>query len=175
MGKRRRSVTQVDPAVLRQLAQRSAVGEPEYAVERQARRWTVRVIALLLVLQAAALVFISGVYLVRVNWNLELGDVMLSVPALESVLLAGFLTPIGLFEVTTAVGVWLIRPAAWLHAMIVQGILLIFCLSSYVTGRGESFIFLLMLICIVLVLYLNANDVRLSFSSSRTKIRTTRA
>ena len=126
-----------------------------------------RLIALLLVVQALTLVAISGVYLVRVDWNLELGDVMLSVGAQEAVLLALLLTPIGLFELATALGVWLRRPAAWLHAMMVQGILLIFCLVSYVTGRGESFIYLLMLICIVLVLYLNANDVRLSFSSRR--------
>lgn len=156
------------------MAERHSADGPEDAVERQARRWTVRVIALLLVLQAGALVTISGIYLMRVNWDLELGDVMLSVRALEAVLLAAFLTPVGLFELTTAVGVWFGRRGAWLHAMIVQGILLIFCLSSYVTGRGESFIFLLMLICIVLVLYLNANDVRLSFSSSRTKTRTPR-
>lgn len=175
MRRRRRPTPQVDPAVLAQLAEWPAAQAPEFAVDREARRWTVRLIALLLVLQALTLVTISGIYLMRVDWDLELGDVMLSVPALEAVLLALLLTPIGLFELATALGVWMRRPDAWLHAMIVQGILLIFCLVSYVTNRGESFIYLLMLICIVLVLYLNANDVRLSFSSRRTSVRAHRS
>lgn len=164
-----------DNEVLRRMTSRSDAGRAEGGVERQARRWTVRVIALLLVLQAFSLVGISVIYLARVNWDLELGDVMLSVMALEALLLAAFLTPIGLFELITAWGVWFGRPPSWLNAMIAQGVLLIFCLSSYVTGRGESFIYLLMLMCIVLVLYLNANDVRLSFRGNSNKTRTPRA
>jgi hypothetical protein len=88
---------------------------------------------------------------------------------LDTVLLGGLLLPMALFDLFTAMGLWLGQRSAWLRAMISQGILLIFCLSSYVADRGERFIYLLMLTCIVLVLYLNTYDVRLSFNSRELK------
>jgi hypothetical protein len=138
-------------------------------VEVQARRWTMRVIALLLAGQAAILVTIIWITVATFNWELKFRAVMLSMTVLDTVLLGGLLVPMAIFDLLTAMGLWLGQRGAWLRAMMAQGILLIFCLSSYVANRGERFIFLLMLTCIVLVLYLNTYDVRLTFNSREPK------
>lgn len=138
----------------------------ETPVDVKARRWTLRVIALLLVVQATLLIGISAVVISRIHWGQEFEDVILSLGALDTILLVALLGPLALFELVTALSMWLGRGGTWLRAMIVQGILLIFCLSSYVAQRRDSFIFLLMLSCIIIVLYLNTNDVRLTYQSS---------
>ena len=158
----------------RALERRSVEGEDSLPlnsmrVERQARRWTMRVIALLMAGQAATLVAISWVMISSLNWELEFRLVIISMRVLDAVLLGGLLLPMAIFDLITAFSLWFGRRGAWLRAMMAQGILLIFCLSSYVANRGERFIFLLMLTCIVLVLYLNTYDVRLSFTSRESK------
>lgn len=138
-------------------------------VEVRARRWTMRVIALLLAGQAAILLTIIWVTVATFNWDLKFRAVMLSMTVMDTVLLGGLLLPMAVFDLFTAMGLWIGQRSAWLRAMIAQGILLIFCLSSYVANRGERYIYLLMLTCIVLVLYLNTYDVRLSFNSRESK------
>jgi hypothetical protein len=138
-------------------------------VEVNARRWTMRVIALLLAGQAATLLAIIWFMLSSLNWELEFRYVIVSLRVLDAVLLGGLLLPMAIFDLFTAFALWLGRRSAWLRAMMAQGILLIFCLSSYVANRGERFIYLLMLTCILLVLYLNTYDVRLSFNTREPK------
>ncbi len=138
-------------------------------VEVQARRWTMRVIALLLAGQAAILIMIIWMTLASFDWEREFRYVMLTMTVLDTLLLGGLLLPMAVFDLFAAMGLWLGQRGAWLRAMIAQGILLIFCLSSYVANRDEQFIYLLMLTCIVLVLYLNTYDVRLSFNSRESK------
>lgn len=138
-------------------------------VEVQARRWTMRVIALLLAGQAAILLAIIWLTVSSLNWDLAFRLVLRSMTVLDTILLGGLLLPMAIFDLFTAMSMWLGQRGAWLRAMTAQGILLIFCLSSYVANRGERFIFLLMLTCIVLVLYLNTYDVRLSFNSREPK------
>jgi hypothetical protein len=138
-------------------------------VEVQARRWTMRVIALLMAGQAAILLAIIWVTVSSLDWEQQFRYVMRSMTVMDTVLLGGLLLPMAVFDLFTAAGLWLGQRGAWLRAMMSQGILLIFCLSSYVANRGERFIYLLMLTCIVLVLYLNTYDVRLSFNSREFK------
>lgn len=140
-------------------------------VEAKARRWTLRVIAQLLFVQALLLIGVCAVVISRVAWEQELEDVTLSLAALDTLLLVALLGPLAVFDLTTAVGMWFGGRGAWLRAMIIQGILLIFCLSSYVAQRRESFIYLLMLSCIIIVLYLNTNDVRLSYQNGLSQRR----
>lgn len=149
------------------LAQMSGDGLPieTMRVEVQARRWTMRVIALLLAGQATILVAIIWVTMATFNWELPFEVMMRSIRVLDSLLLGGLLLPMAIFDLVTAMGLWLGQRTAWLRAMMAQGILLIFCLSSYVADRDEQFIYLLMLTCIILVLYLNTYDVRLTFNS----------
>ncbi len=138
-------------------------------VETRARRWTMRVIALLLTAQAAILLAIIWVTVSSLNWALQFRYVFLSMTVMDTLLLGGLLLPMAIFNVFTAMGLWLGQRTAWLRAMMAQGILLIFCLSSYIANRGERFIFLLMLTCIVLVLYLNTYDVRVTFTGRESK------
>jgi hypothetical protein len=138
-------------------------------VEVQARRWTMRVIALLMTGQTAILVAIIWHTMSTFNWELQFREMVRSIRVVDSLLLGGLLLPMALFDLVTAMGLWVGQRGAWLRAMMAQGILLIFCLSSYVANRGEQYIYLLMLTCIVLVLYLNTYDVRLSFNSRELK------
>jgi len=133
--------------------------------EAKVRRWTLRVIALFLVVQAMLLLGICTVVISRTDWAQELEDVMISLTALDAILLVALLGPLAAFELLTALGMWLGRGSLWLRAMVLQGILLIFCLSSYVAQRREAFVYLLMLTCIIIVLYLNTNDVRLTYQN----------
>lgn len=143
---------------------RSSISIDRMRVEGQARRWTMRVIALLLVGQAVILLAIIWLMVSNLDWTKDFSQVMHAMTLLDTVLLGGLLLPMALFDLLTAMGLWLGQRSAWLRAMIAQGILLIFCLSSYVANRREDFIYLLMLTCIVLVLYLNTYDVRVSFT-----------
>src|SRR5262245_39331573 len=138
-------------------------------VEVLARRWTMRVIALLLAGQAAILLTIIWLSISDLNWAQDFSDVMDSMSLMGRLLLGGLLLPMSIFDLFIAVGLWFGKRGAWLQAMTAQGILLIFCLSSYVSHRGERFIYLLMLTCIVIVLYLNTYDVRLAFNSRESK------
>lgn len=140
-------------------------------VEFKARRWTLRVIALLLAGQAIILLAILWVGVTSLNWQQEFRKVVLSMTVRETLLLGGFLLPMALWGLSTAMELWQARRRAWLRAMMAQGMLLIFCLSSYFVQQGEWFIYLLMLTCIIIVLYLNAYDVRLSFTSREPKNR----
>jgi len=157
----------MEPEMLARLAERQAAAAATNLGERQARQWVIRVIALLLVVQALALLVVSGATGLALNWRRELGDIMLSLRALDTMLLLIVLVPVAIFEIVTAFGIWMGQSSAWLRALIIQGLLLIYSLSSYISGRSQGFIYLLMLLCIVNVLYLNANDVRFTFQSRR--------
>jgi hypothetical protein len=134
-------------------------------VDLKARQWSIRVISFLLGVQATLLGATALLHWLSVDWQRELEDVMPSMRALDILFLGGFLVPLAVVTLTTALQLGLGRPGAWLRAMIVQGSLLIFCLSSYVSGRDQPFIFVFMLTAIVIVLYLNTNDVRLAFTT----------
>jgi hypothetical protein len=135
-------------------------------VDIKARRWTMRVIALLLGFQAAGLLCICMLYLRRMDWRDGFQAALTTAGALDSLLPVALLGTLAVFELLTAGSMWRLRPQAWLRAMIVQGILLIYCLSSYVGHRRDGFVYLLMLSCIVIVLYLNTNDVRITYQTS---------
>src|SRR5687768_16157701 len=91
-------------------------------VEVQARRWTMRVIALLLAGQAAILMAIIWVTMSTFNWELPFRVMIRSIRVLDSLLLGGLLLPMALFDVITAMGLWLGQRGAWLRAMTAQGI-----------------------------------------------------
>ena len=164
----------MEPDMLARLTERQATASAAGG-EHRARLWVLRVIALLLVAQAFTLLIVTGATGLALNWQRELRDPVLSPRVLDVLLLLGVLVPVAVFEVVTAVGIWMVRSGAWLRALILQGLLLIYCLSMYISGRSKPFIYLLMLLCILNVLYLNANDVRLTFQRRRRPARTPRA
>jgi hypothetical protein len=136
-------------------------------IDAKTRRWALHVITLLLFLQAAGLLAVSIYYATLVDWGQEYERWLLSNNTLEALLLIFLFMPLAIVGTLTAVGFLFVQRGAWLRAMIVQGLLLIFCLSSYFSGHREPVIFLTMVICIVLVLYLNTNDIRLTFYAKK--------
>jgi hypothetical protein len=133
--------------------------------EIRAQRWTLRVIAILLLLQGALL---AAIVLVRLTILIDVGGPVSAQRAripLDTALLLLLLGTMAVYVWWTALCMWLARRSAWLRAMIAQGILLIFSLSSYLTRHGGNATFAVMLSCIILVLYLNTNHVRLAFQS----------
>ena len=64
--------------MLERLAERQAAATESTLGDRQSRQWVVRVIALLLVVQALALLVVSGATGLALNWPRELGRIVLS-------------------------------------------------------------------------------------------------
>lgn len=135
--------------------------------------WSIRAIAILLLFQAAGLIYISYDLLAAYNWSF-LEDIVgsaaettaqtLAVPApqLEAVETTLTLAPLALLAIISAIGFLFPLRLGWILAMMTQGLILWACLSLYVS-RKPFFIYPLMLSCILMVLYLNAFHVRVAF------------
>jgi hypothetical protein len=132
-------------------------------------RWSVRVISLLLVVQALSFVMISIAWLSEVDWTQEPIDLAQYGSILEKLAVAILLLPVVVILLLTAIGFLFQRRAAWLLAMLTQGFVLFTCLSSYfgeqLTVRSSNWFYGIMLYSIVLVLYLNTNDIRVAFTA----------
>ena len=129
--------------------------------QAQARRltrrapWPVRLLTLLLLLQAFIYVTLP---VLAIDWSL-LPLVLWLTYVSEIAMLA-----LGVLGLIAAIGFALLRPPAWLEAMLVQGLFLLLGLVVYARYRPENTgLYLLMLFSIVLVLYLNLGDVRQVF------------
>ena len=147
---------------------RNTVPPPETTFEAEpvgekSRRWTLHVIALLLLVQGLGLIAISIYYASRLSWERELIDVKLSVVAMDAIVFGVLFIPLAVVEVVTVFGVWFAESGAWLRAMIIQGFLLSITLINYLSGHPMGILYLVMLSCIVIVLYLNTSDVWLAF------------
>ena len=135
--------------------------------------WSIRAIAILLLLQAAGLIYISYNLLATYDWSfledivgteIEPTDETLALPAaqLEAVETTLTLAPLALLAIVSAIGFLFPLRLGWILAMMTQGLILWACLSLYVS-RKPFFIYPLMLSCILMVLYLNAFHVRVAF------------
>ncbi len=138
------------------------------------RTWPVRAIAILLLLQAAGLVYIGYDLLADYDWHLltevtietnrpptaaELG---ISTEQIEAVETTVTFSPLALPAILAAVGFLFILRLGWVLAMMTQGLILWACLSRYFS-QPQFFIYPLMLSCILMVLYLNTFHVRAVF------------
>jgi hypothetical protein len=101
-----------------------------------------------------------GLNLVGFDWFGALGDL----EAFESAALWGWLTIAGgVLWIVAAIGLWSLRPWAWMLAMIVAGIA-VFEAFMYVFAYPGSGIGLgMMLIPGIILLYLNSHDVKAAF------------
>lgn len=134
------------------------------------RSWSLRVIALLLVIQAAGLV---GIGVSEYPWAAEL--TVLRDDALRPHLISTFFVNaifliLAILAVLAALGVLRLLHSAWVLAMAVQAMLLFVCMFLYIQEKPVV-VYPIMLLCIILVLYLNSRDVRVAFrirSSFRT-------
>jgi len=131
--------------------------------------WPVRIIGLLLLVQALFLSGITIYFASDINWEYEFNDIVLSVPALDIVMWGATLAPVILLLVVAGVAFLLYRRFAWLLAMTLQGMILLRCLILYFGTashlRESVLVHLLMLTSIILVLYLNTTDIRLAFTT----------
>jgi len=149
--------------------------------------WPIRVIALLLILQAVGLVGLNAY-----NINTQLGDQAkfkidfddINTPdqydnlpadqrAIVDALLTGiFLVPMAIVAVIASIGFLFLQRFGWLLAMLTQVIILIACLVLYL-GIRPTIIYPIMLYSVLMVLYLNIHEVRIAFHQPRPKQQTT--
>lgn len=133
--------------------------------------WPVRIIGLLLFLQAFLISGVTTYFVQQIDWERELEDIILSIRALDIVMWAATLAPIILLLLMTSLAFLLYRRFAWLLAMTLQGLILLRCLILYFGTnyqmRNSPWIHLIMLYSIILVLYLNTTDIRLAFTTEQ--------
>lgn len=131
--------------------------------------WPIRIIGLLLFIQALLLTGVTWRFAQAVDWEAEFNDIILSIPALDIVMWGATLAPVILFLLLTAVAFLLYRRFAWLVAMTLQGLILLRCLILYFGTeshlRESAWVHLIMAYAIILVLYLNTSDIRLAFTT----------
>ncbi len=136
---------------------------PTPSVERGiARSWSIRVIVLLLLLQAIGLVSISISKSAQINWQQAIRAASLSAQAVDAVFISGIFIPLAILAVLAAFGMLWVFRIGWLLTMLVQAVILLICLVLYFHQK-PAFVYPLMLSCIILVLYLNSFEVRLVF------------
>lgn len=116
-----------------------------------------------MVLQAVGLTFTTVLYLSRVNWIRERALTGLSAAAVDTLLFSVLSIPLAIFGGQAVVGLLRRKKVAWLQAMSIQALLLIFALSSYVLQEANSLTYWTLVSCIIVVMYLNTHEVRTSF------------
>ena len=136
----------------------------EATTERRSRPWTVRLVGLLLLLQAIAYVGLTFVLLLPFDWlaTTEQQDYVMPQQQIEALSLGFLLIPTAILGVLSAIGFLLLRRGGWLLGMAMQGATLLGCLTFYFDTRPPA-IFPVMVFCILMALYLNSYDVRAAF------------
>ncbi|MEZ4677820.1 MAG: hypothetical protein R2932_26750 [Caldilineaceae bacterium] len=131
--------------------------------------WPVRIIGILLFVQACLISGVTAYFTRQIDWERELNDIMLSIPALDIVMWGATLVPVILLLFITALAFLLYRRFAWLFAMTLQGLILLRCLILYFGTeshlRESRWVHLIMLYSVIMVLYLNTTDIRLAFTT----------
>jgi len=101
-----------------------------------------------------------GLRLLGFDWFGALGDV----EAFESAALWGWLTVAGgVLWILAAIGLWTLRPWAWMLAMIVAGIAVFEAFLYVFAYPGSGIGLSMMLMPGIILLYLNSHDVKSAF------------
>lgn len=101
-----------------------------------------------------------GLRLLGFDWFGALGDV----PAFESVGLWGWLAIAGgVLWLAAGFGLWMLRPWAWMFAMVVAGLALFQAFIMFLDYPGSGIGFGMALLPFVIVLCLNSRDVKSAF------------
>ena len=131
-------------------------------VDETGRR-PVRLVGLLLLLQAAGLSGIVLYELSRIRWRRpDLGLAEWVVEASASLLFV----PSAALAFLAALSFLLLARRGWILAALSQGASLAICLWLY-SGPAPFYVYGVMVYCILMVLYLNSQDVRVVFHAGR--------
>lgn len=128
----------------------------------ETRRRPIRLIGLLLLLQAIGFAGIGAYELARIDWQ-RVGSEEPSQQAIRAAVPLLFALPAALALLAALAFLFLSRKG-WLLAATAQGLGLGACLWLY-TGSGPLYIYPVMVYCIPMILYLNSHEVRAAFYS----------
>lgn len=134
---------------------RRALSNEAARVRQGERSWPVRVLTLLLGLQAALLAVIG---LLNLQTDESLVALLLERP------FYAVLIPLSILALIAALGFLRLRPGAWVIAMMVQGLTLLAALIRYFgDGPRDAVLYGMLLYGVIMVLYLNYAEVPLVF------------
>lgn len=128
-------------------------------VDETGRR-PIRLIGLLLLLQAAGLAGVVAYELSRVDWR-QLDPESPSARAIGAATSLLFAPPAAL-ALLAALGFLFMSRRGWILAALSQGASLAICLWLY-SNSAPLYVYPVMVFCILMVLYLNSHDVRVVF------------
>ena len=101
-----------------------------------------------------------GLRLIGFDWFGALGDL----PAFETAALWGWLAVLGgVLWLAAAVGLWSMRPWAWMLAMIVAGLALFEAILYMIQYPGSGLGLGMSIMPLLIILYLNSSDVKAQF------------
>jgi len=102
----------------------------------------------------------AGLQILGFDWFGVLGDV----PAFEQSGIWGWLAiGAGILWFAAAVGLWSLRPWAWMLAMVVAGVALFEAFLAFLEFPGTGLGFGMSLMPLIIILYLNGRDVKAAF------------
>jgi uncharacterized membrane protein (Fun14 family) len=132
----------------------------------ETRRRPVRVISLLLVLQAVGLAGIAAYGVLQLDWQqLQAGaSSHQEIQAARAITVLIFFATPTLLALVGALGCLFSFRWGWILAEFAQALSVGACLILY-SDWNPSFVYPVMLYCIVMILYLNSQDVRVLFQS----------
>ena len=103
---------------------------------------------------------LAGLQLLGFDWFGTLGDL----EAFESAGLWGWLALAGgVLWILAAIGLWSLRPWAWMLAMVVAGVALFEAFLAFLEFPGTGLGFGMALMPLIIILYLNGRDVKAAF------------
>ncbi|MBE7552055.1 MAG: hypothetical protein HS126_13380 [Anaerolineales bacterium] len=132
-----------------------AVPQIQTRLKTQTRPWLVSILGLLLLLQAAGL-FDLGLFFFTRGLGLKrslIVEAFITTP-INSLAMGIVFIPLSLLALLAAIGFFRLWRAAWLMAMLLQGLSLLAALVLYFNQR-PGYVYIIMLYSILLVLYLN--------------------
>ena len=131
-----------------------------------ARPWPVRVLTILLFVQALGLIGLSIFNFDQAIFQQASSLFQLFMASITELTRTFAFGTLGLLAIVAGFGFLWLRRTAWLTGMLVQGLVLLASLGLYLRD-GPSYTFAIMGYCIVMVIYLHHPDVQTAFQTKQ--------